>query len=100
MHVKILYVLYVHNSVHGADDTCTELLKTVIAMASRGLRTLCLAYADVSAEALGPLSGLEGGPPQLPLTACCMLGIKVGFSFLCPKLRALLLYLLILLLLH
>ena len=45
-------------------------------MASRGLRTLCLAYADVSAEELGPLEKLEG-PPSLPLTACCMLGIKV-----------------------
>ena len=46
-------------------------------MASRGLRTLCLAYADVSADKVGPLDKLEG-PPQLPLIACCMLGIKVS----------------------
>ena len=47
-------------------------------MASQGLRTLCLAYADVTADALGPLASLEGAPPQLPLTACCVLGIKVS----------------------
>lgn len=52
-------------------------MKTVTEMASRGLRTLCLAYADVSADNVGPLDKLEG-PPELPLTACCMLGIKVS----------------------
>ncbi len=49
-------------------------------MASQGLRTLCLAYADVTADALGPLASLEGESPQLPLTACCVLGIKVSSS--------------------
>lgn len=52
-------------------------MKTVTEMASRGLRTLCLAYADVSADKVEPLDKLEG-PPQLALTACCMLGIKVS----------------------
>ena len=59
-----------------AEASRQDLLETVTEMASRGLRTLCLAYADVSAAQLGPLQKLEG-PPQLPLTACCMLGIKV-----------------------
>lgn len=65
-------------STAAADEARAELLKTVTEMASRGLRTLCLAYADVSADSLGPLASLEGGPPQLPLTVCCMLGIKVS----------------------
>jgi len=62
-----------------AEESRQELIKTVTEMASRGLRTLCLAYADVSADKAGPLDKLEG-PPQLPLTACCMLGIKVSSS--------------------
>lgn len=61
----------------SAEASRRELLETVTEMASRGLRTLCLAYADVSADEVGPLEKLEG-PPQLPLTACCMLGIKVS----------------------
>ncbi|DBB05302.1 TPA: hypothetical protein ACH3X3_010532 [Trebouxia sp. C0006] len=77
------YVLTSCSSVLGpsgphplTDDGRTELLTTVTGMASQGLRTLCLAYADVTADALGPLASLEGAPPQLPLTACCVLGIK------------------------
>ena len=37
---------------------------------------LRLVFFVIRAETLGPLSGLEGGYPQLPLTACCKLGIK------------------------
>ena len=61
----------------SAEASRQDLLKTVTEMASRGLRTLCLAYADVSADTVGALDKLEG-PPELPLTACCMLGIKVS----------------------
>ena len=43
-----------------------ELSTAVTGMASQGLRTLCLAYADVTADALGPLVSLEGASPQLP----------------------------------
>lgn len=63
--------------VDYTDESQQELVKTVTEMASSGLRTLCLAYADVSADKAGPLDKLEA-PPQLPLTACCMLGIKVS----------------------
>ncbi|KAL3147298.1 hypothetical protein ABBQ32_002786 [Trebouxia sp. C0010 RCD-2024] len=76
------YVLTSCESALGPEGTQTlteesrqELVKTVTEMASRGLRTLCLAYADVSADKVEPLDKLEG-PPQLALTACCMLGIK------------------------
>ena len=61
----------------SAEASRQDLVKTVTDMASRGLRTLCLAYADVSADNVGALDKLEG-PPKLPLTACCMLGIKVS----------------------
>ena len=61
----------------SAEASRQDLVKTVTEMASRGLRTLCLAYADVSADKVGSLDKLEG-PPELPLTACCMLGIKVS----------------------
>ena len=76
-------------SCSNADEGRKQLLEVVTEMASRGLRTLCLAYADVSANTLGPLAKLDGAPPPLPLTVCCMLGIKVSPTFTHPSLRCL-----------
>ena len=51
-----------------------ELEDMITEMASTGLRTLCLTYADISADANLDFEA----PPDVDLIACCIVGIKVG----------------------
>lgn len=46
-------------------------------MAQEGLRTLCLTYRDFPASVNAESSEFDI-PPEEDLTACCIVGIKVG----------------------
>ena len=54
-----------------------ELLRTVTQMASRGLRTLCLAYTDFpESDSRRSADFFSQAPPEHNLTALCIVGIK------------------------
>ena len=53
-----------------------QLEETITEMASRGLRTLCLSYRDISAAEVEALGSLEE-PPNEQLVCCVIAGIKV-----------------------
>ena len=59
------------------DDKRRELGDIISNMADKGLRTLCLAYRDYSSSQDAEVP--EDSPDE-DLTACCIVGIKVG----CP----------------
>ena len=65
--------------VQLSDDLRKELDKAVTEMASKGLRTLCLAVRDFPPERP---AGFFDEPPTQELTLCCLVGIKVGTKFL------------------
>ena len=53
-----------------------QLEETITELASRGLRTLCLSYRDISAAEVEGLGSLEE-PPSEKLVCCAIAGIKV-----------------------
>lgn len=64
-------------SILPLDDQRREQLKAlVVDMASRGLRTLCLAYTDYPAEDPLRPAGFFDTPPEKDLTVTCIVGIK------------------------
>lgn len=60
--------------VQLSDDLRKELNEAVTEMASKGLRTLCLAVRDFPPDRP---SGFFDEPPTQELTLCCLVGIKV-----------------------
>ena len=57
----------------------------VTAMASQGLRTLCLSFRDLSAAQQEAYHSAQGAAQRAcaadeQLTACCIVGIKVGLT--------------------
>ena len=61
-----------------------DLGQCVTDMASKGLRTLCLSYRDLDSAGLEPpAEGVQRPrPADEGLTACCIVGIKVGLHTL------------------
>jgi P-type Ca2+ transporter type 2C len=71
-------------SAVGPDGTAKPLtpeekqryMDTVTAMASRGLRTLCLSYRDFAENDSSRPADFFDTPPEYDLTALCLVGIK------------------------
>jgi Ca2+-transporting ATPase len=64
------------NRVPMDDAERAKLMDTVTEMASRGLRTLCLAYKDYPANVPGRPADFFEKPDETELTAMCIVGIK------------------------
>ena len=74
---RCTHMLDTTGSVVPLDGTARQQLEeTITEMASRGLRTLCLSYRDISAAEVGVLDSLEE-PPNERLVCCAVAGIKV-----------------------
>ena len=81
---KCTHVLDTRGCVVPLDDAAREQLEgTITEMASRGLRTLCLSYRDISAAEVEELGSLEE-PPNKKLVCCAIAGIKVCTGFPLP----------------
>ena len=60
-----------------SDNMRAKLEETVTAMASTGLRTLCLTVRDMDEGMAGGSEDFWENPPDEELTLCCIVGIKV-----------------------
>eukprot|EP00891_Asterochloris_glomerata_P004702 jgi/Astpho2/4702/fgenesh1_pg.00067_%23_185_t len=63
------------NAVELTGERRSQLEETITEMASRGLRTLCLSYRDISAAQAAEFGSFED-PPNSELVCCCICGIK------------------------
>jgi hypothetical protein len=73
-------------AVHWLTDAMrSDLLATVTEMASRGLRTLCLAYTDFPATDASRAPDFFEAPPDDDLVAAAIVGIKVGLALALPS---------------
>ena len=64
------------SAVELTGERRSQLEETITEMASRGLRTLCLSYRDISAAQAAEFGSFEE-PPNSELVCCCICGIKV-----------------------
>ena len=76
------------NAVELTGEGRSQLEETITEMASRGLRTLCLSYRDISAAQAAELGSFEE-PPNSELVCCCICGIKVNLCRICHDLGTL-----------
>ena len=63
------------------EEQRTALMETITEMASRGLRTLCLAYTDLPLEDESRPADFFDSPHEESLIVNCIVGIKVWLLF-------------------